>query len=179
MKYFEKLDIAVPDLPIDDIEFHHNQICLNTVAGSDDPTVGTNSLIYDWDRATEVNGKLDVPLRDNPLDESDFTELCSQFKNTVWETVYRELESRYHIGRVRLMRSKPKTCLSWHCDTSKRIHLPIRTQPGCMMVIQDEVLHLEQGQWYMTNTLPEHTAFNASKADRIHLVVVVLDENKI
>jgi hypothetical protein len=45
-----------------------------------------------------------------------------------------------------------------------------------MMVIQDEVLHLEQGQWYMTNTMPEHTAFNASKEDRIHLVVVVLDE---
>ncbi len=73
------------------------------------------------------------------------------------------------------MRSKPKTCLSWHCDTSKRIHLPIRTQPGCMMVIQDEVLHLEQGQWYMTNTIPEHTAFNASKADRIHLIAVILD----
>ena len=176
MKYFKKLDMPVPDLPVDEIEFHHNQICLNTIPGSDDPTLGTSSLVYDWDRATEVNGKLDVPLRDNPLEESDFTELCSQFRNTVWETIYRELESRYHIGRVRLMRSKPKTCLSWHCDTSKRIHLPIRTQPGCMMVIQDEVLHLEQGQWYMTNTMPEHTAFNASKEDRIHLVAVVLDE---
>lgn len=176
MKYFQKLDMPVPDLPIDNIEFHNNQLCLNTVVGSDDPTLGTGSLVYDWDRAVKVDGTLNVPLRPTPYEETDFTKLCSQFANTVWETVYRDLESRYHLGRVRLMRSMPKTCLSWHRDTSKRIHLPIRTQPGCMMVIQDEVHHLEQGQWYMTNTLPEHTAFNASKTDRIHLVAVVLGE---
>jgi hypothetical protein len=44
------------------------------------------------------------------------------------------------------------------------------------MLIEDEVIHLKQHQWYWTNTLPKHTAFNASREDRLHLVVVVLDE---
>ena len=44
------------------------------------------------------------------------------------------------------------------------------------MIIEDEVLHLKQNQWYWTNTLPKHTALNASREDRLHLVVVVLDE---
>jgi hypothetical protein len=42
------------------------------------------------------------------------------------------------------------------------------------MVIEDEVKHLEQNKWYFTNTTKEHTAFNASKENRIHLVANIL-----
>jgi hypothetical protein len=74
------------------------------------------------------------------------------------------------------MKSKPKTCLSWHVDTTPRIHFPIKTQDGCFMVIDNEVQHLTKNTWWWTNTVAPHTAFNASKEDRIHLVAVVLDD---
>jgi hypothetical protein len=157
-----------------------NQICINTIAS--EPTnylKGTGSLTHDWNNAVETidesgNNKLIVPLHENLLHEEDFTVLCKQFENTAFEKIYKLLSQKYKLGRVRLMKSIPKSCLSWHTDSSPRIHYPIKTQEGCFMVIEDEVKHLESTKWYWTNTIKTHTAFNASKEDRIHLVAVIL-----
>ena len=71
------------------------------------------------------------------------------------------------------MKSKIKTCLSWHNDSSPRIHYPIKTQDGCLMVIGDEVKHLEQDKWWWTDTTITHTALNGSREERIHLVITL------
>jgi hypothetical protein len=160
----------------------NTQICLNTVKeNSDDYSLGTGSLIYDWDRSSEEidefgNKKTILVKFENPHVESDFKFLCNQFKGTLFEHVYHELEKVYNIGRVRIMKSKSKTCLTWHKDDTPRIHYPIKTQRGCFMVIDDEIMHLEQNKWYWTDTIVKHTAFNSSLKDRIHLVVTILDE---
>jgi hypothetical protein len=73
------------------------------------------------------------------------------------------------------MASKPKTCLSWHTDSSKRLHYPLKTQEGCFMVIEDEVFHIPKNQWWLTDTVLPHTAFNSSKELRIHLVASILN----
>ena len=93
----------------------------------------------------------------------------------MFEDLYNVLRKNYNVGRVRLMKSPPKTCLSWHVDDTKRIHYPIVTQEGCFMLIEDEVKHLTQHTWWLTNTLVKHTALNASLEDRIHLVATLLD----
>lgn len=149
-----------------------NQVCLNSVEGhEDDIYFGAGSLKYDWANATITEtGEKIVPLRDPPIRERAFTKLCNHFKNTKFETIYRALEERYDLGRVRIMTSYPGTCLSWHEDGEDRVHFPIYTNPGCFMVIEDEVKHLEQNKWYYANTMKPHTAFNASKDRRIHLV---------
>ena len=121
------------------------------------------------------DGKIVTPLRVPPLQEEQFTTLCSAFKGTLFEEVYNTLSEKYKLGRVRLMNSQPKTCLSWHKDDTTRIHYPMKTQEGCIMVIQDEVKHLEQNTWYHTNTRVKHTAVNASKETRLHLVACVLE----
>jgi hypothetical protein len=160
----------------------HAQICLNTVTeNSDDYSMGTGSLIYDWnqsyDEIDEFGNKKTVLVKfENPYVESDFKFLCNQFKGTLFENVYYALEKVYNIGRVRIMKSKSKTCLTWHKDDTPRVHYPIKTQRGCFMVIEDEILHLEQNKWYWTDTLVKHTAFNSSLEDRIHLVVTILGE---
>jgi hypothetical protein len=160
----------------------HAQICLNTVTeNSDDYSMGTGSLIYDWnqsyDEIDEFGNKKTVLVKfENPYVESDFKFLCNQFKGTLFENVYYALEKVYNIGRVRIMKSKSKTCLTWHKDDTPRVHYPIKTQRGCFMVIEDEILHLEQNKWCWTDTLVKHTAFNSSLEDRIHLVVTILGE---
>ena len=164
------------------IEWHKSdiqvsQICLNsTKDNTDNIFLGRGSLVYDWDKSYTDNNKLVVPKRPKVLKEEDFTILCSQFKDTLFEEIYNELNKKYVLGRVRIMKSKPKTCLSWHTDTSPRIHYPIKTQEGCFMVIDKEIQHLTKNTWWWTNTVVPHTAFNGSKEDRIHLVVVVLRE---
>jgi len=194
MKYFKTLEnLPILDLYDEFVRLFNNntinwyksnktyvkdQICINsTVDKKEDIHYGRGSLVLDWDNYYhDDNGSIIIPKRKNILKESDFTVLCEQFKGTLFEDVYNSLTTQYDIGRIRIMNSKPKTCLTWHEDNTNRIHYPIKTQEGCFMLIEDEVLHLKQHQWYYTNTLPKHTAFNASKEDRLHLVVVVLDE---
>jgi hypothetical protein len=43
------------------------------------------------------------------------------------------------------------------------------------MVIDNEVKHLGQDKWWMADTSKPHTAFNASRESRIHLVAVIRD----
>ena len=155
-----------------------DQICLNSIKGKEDNIhYGRGSLIFDWDNFYyDDQGKLKAPCRDRILKENDFTELCDQFKGTLFEEVYNALSSKYNVGRVRIMNSRPKTCLTWHTDGSPRLHYPIKTQEGCLMIIEDEVKHLPENTWWWTNTTVKHTAINASKDTRIHLVVAVLEE---
>ena len=190
MSYYKELDFPTYDLLSEFNKlmdngtiswFEHDcqdQICLNST--KDDPDnifLGRASLYYDWDKSYIENGKIVTPLRVPPLKEEQFTTLCSAFKGTLFEEVYNALSEKYTLGRVRLMNSQPKTCLSWHKDDTNRIHYPIKTQEGCMMIIQDEVKHLEQNKWYHTNTTVKHTAVNASKETRLHLVACVLKEH--
>lgn len=160
----------------------NHQICLNTVPGEENNySLGCGSLVWDWDNAREIENEdgsktLDVPRFDVEKQETDFTVLCNQFAGTSFETAYRALESKYHLGRVRIMRSNPKTCLTWHVDRHPRVHYPIKTQEGCIMVIEDRAQHLPQDTWWFTNTLEKHTAFNGSGEIRIHLVATIVGE---
>jgi len=161
---------------------NNEQICINsTHINSEDFSEGAGSLTYDWSKKTTIikeNGQeeIHVPKRNTVLAEKDFEFLCSAFKDTLFETIYTELQKHFELGRVRLMKSKPKSCLSWHYDFEKRLHYPIKTQEGCFMVIDDEVQHLPQFQWCLTDTTTKHTAVNASKEERIHLVACILGE---
>lgn len=154
-----------------------DQICLNTVKGKEtDFLFGRGSLYYDWDKKyVDSNNKLVVPERVEKIQESDFSVLCTQFKNTLFEEVYNALATQYKLGRVRIMNLKPKTCLSWHVDDSTRIHYPMKTQEGCFMVIEDEIKHLSANHWYHADTLKHHTVFNGSKENRYHLVATILE----
>lgn len=168
------------------IKWNGGQVCLNTIPGNEsDYFLGTGSLFYDWDNSfkeIDENGleKIIVPERKHSLKEEDFTVLCDVFKNSLFEHVYNEIKKHYTVGRVRLMKSKPKTCLTWHVDDTDRIHYPIKTQDGCFMVIGSEVKHLSLNNWWYTKTQILHTAFNASNEERIHLVATILkNENGI
>lgn len=154
-----------------------DQICIN--APKKDPNnflAGRGSLIYDWDKSYIKDGKIIVPTRENQYLEEDFVLLCNAFKGSLFEEVYYAITSQYKVGRIRIMKSKPKTCLTWHTDNTPRIHYSMKTQAGCFMVIDNEVNHLKQNTWWWTNTILPHTAFNGSKEERLHLVAVILEE---
>lgn len=108
--------------------------------------------------------------------ESDFTVLCNQFKGTVFEDIYNMLDDRYTLGRVRMINLPPQYTMWWHIDYGYRLHLPIKTQPGAFMVVDDEVRWLHGNQWWNVDVRPPHTAVNSSRENRIHIVVQILDE---
>ena len=159
----------------------HKQICINTVPGyEDDYGLGTGSLMLNWDDRTVTSSRdgrselVVMPKRD-PLNPTDFKILCRQFNGTVVEEVFELLAHHYVLGRIRFMKSEPKTCLTWHTDLTPRLHYPMITQPGCFMVVEDEVRHMPANTWWEVNTVRSHTAFNGSMKSRIHLVAEVIE----
>lgn len=157
-----------------------NQISLTTLpTDPDNFKIGTGSLQYDWNNSKEVvnsDGTSSVvPIEYAvPLKEEDFSVLCTQFSGTVFEEVYAALSKKYKLGRIRIMKLGLRYCMSWHTDSSPRLHFPIKTQPGCFMIIENEIKHIPQGEWWMADTTKHHTALNASNEERIHLVVAIL-----
>ena len=188
MKHVEKLDIQFDSKDLinglntilDICQWHpdHRQIGLTHSLDSDATSAwydGVGSLRYTWG-STPFD--IDHKLKENEIiqKESDFTQFVKEFNHTIFRDIYNILSNSYNLGRVRLMYSKPKTCLSWHTDTQKRLHIPIITNIGAHLVIEDTANHMPaDGSVYIANTTLFHTAFNAGLEPRIHLVACLLD----
>jgi|TARA_B110000908_G_scaffold58797_1_gene71475 hypothetical protein len=79
--------------------------------------------------------------------------------------------SELGMYRARLMKMKPKTCYSYHQDPTMRMHIPLVTNDHCFIIVND-ILHRypADGSNYLVDTTKMHTAVNASREVRIHIV---------
>ena len=148
-------------------------IPMNQIPGDEDSIKGHNVRGIYYTKPDETGKEV---KRDKPIDESKYTELTKDFKNTYFEEVYKILRSKFKLGRVRILLKEPRSTLSWHRDPEPRLHIPIITNPGCLMVIDNVAKHMpaDGGVW-ITNNTKYHNAFNGGEENRIHLVACVLD----
>jgi hypothetical protein len=93
--------------------------------------------------------------------------------NSAWLKSFLDQLSPRIIGRIRMMRIRPRACYSWHRDPNPRIHVPLITQSDNFMVINNESKHLYQDFYWWTDTTKFHTAINCSDKDRFHIVIEV------
>ena len=152
---------------------HFAGISLNQIPGDSKSIEGHNVRGVYWtkpnDSGTEVQ-------RDKMIDESKYSEFVEDFKNTYFKKVYDELSKKYKLGSVRLLLKEPRSTLSWHRDPEPRLHIPIYTNPGCLMVIDKIAHHMPaDGSVWITNNIKYHNAFNGGEENRVHLVACVLD----
>ena len=148
-------------------------ICLNQIPGNPDSTKGNNARGVYWTKPDHT-GKESV--RDKRINEREYTEFVKDFEKTYFKKVYDELYKRFKLGRVRILLKEPRSTLSWHRDPEPRLHIPIITNPGCIMVIENVAKHLPaDGSVYITNNLKYHNAFNGGEENRVHLVACLLD----
>ena len=146
---------------------------MNQIPGDENSISGHNVRGVYWTKPDETGKEV---MRDKPIDESKYTELISDFKNTYFEEVYKVLKSNFKLGRVRLLLKEPRSTLSWHRDPEPRLHIPIYTNPGAIMVIDKRAQHMPaDGSVWVTNNLKYHNAFNGGEENRVHLVACVLD----
>ena len=139
-------------------------------------TESCGSLHIDWEEY-EKNPTGKLPFRRKIYKENDFDTICDLFVNTEFHKLINKLSEKYKIFRGRFMLSQHKTCLTYHKDSTKRIHIPIYTNDNCMMIINDVVYRLPFGNTYIVDTTHFHTALNASKDSRVHLVFSVEEIN--
>ena len=148
-------------------------ICLNQIPGKPESIKGNNARGVYWTKPDHTGKEV---LRDKNLDESQYTEFVSDFEHTYFKEVYETLKTKFKLGRVRILLKEPRSTLSWHRDPEPRLHIPLITNPGCMMVIENVAKHLPaDGSVYVTNNVKYHNAFNGGEENRVHLVACVLD----
>ena len=148
-------------------------IPINRIPGDADSIKGHNVRGEYWTFPDETGKEV---KRDKSIDESKYTEIVPEFKNTYFEEVYNLLKKKFKIGRVRILLKEPRSTLSWHRDPEPRLHIPIITNPGCKMVIEDVAKHMPaDGSITITNNTKYHNFFNGGEQDRIHLVACVLE----
>ena len=148
-------------------------ISLNKIPGDLESTKGENVRGIYWTKP-DSTGKEEV--RAKKINESAYTEFIEELKDTYFKEVYDELSKRFKLGRVRILLKEPRSTLSWHRDPEPRLHIPIITNPGSIMVIDEVAKHLPaDGSVWITNNLKYHNAFNGGEENRVHLVACVLD----
>ena len=114
--------------------------------------------------------------RQEPFDESDFTEFNQYFSHTYLAKIFKILSKKYKLGRMRLNLLPPKSTISWHRDPEKRIHIPIISNAGCRHIIEDEVRHIPaDGSVWITDNTKYHTVTNGGETPRISLVTTLLN----
>tara|TARA_B100000686_G_scaffold305978_1_gene344994 strand:- start:109 stop:699 length:591 start_codon:yes stop_codon:yes gene_type:complete len=152
---------------------HFAGISLNQIPGDPESIKGNKIRGVYW---TKPNSSGKEMQRDVLVEEKKYTEFVEDFNNTYFKDVYDQLSKHYKLGRVRLLLKEPRSTLSWHRDPEPRLHIPIYTNPGCIMVIDKIAHHMPaDGSVWVTNNLKYHNAFNGGEENRVHLVACVLD----
>ena len=148
-------------------------IPINRIPGDEDSIKGHNVRGEYWTFPDETGKEV---KRDKSIDESKYTEIVPEFKNTYFEEVNNLLKKKFKLGRVRILLKEARSTLSWHRDPEPRLHIPIITNPGCIMVIENVAKHLPaDGSVYITNNVKYHNAFNGGEENRVHLVACLTD----
>ena len=118
---------------------HFGAIPLNQIPNDENSIKGNNIRGKYWTIADETGKEVS---RDVEIDESKYTKLLPEFEKTYFKEVYETLSKKFKLGRVRLLLKEPRSTLSWHKDPEPRLHIPIVTNKGCMMVIAVSYTHL-------------------------------------
>tara|TARA_B100000989_G_scaffold44147_1_gene28125 strand:- start:722 stop:1318 length:597 start_codon:yes stop_codon:yes gene_type:complete len=152
---------------------HFGAISINQIPNDENSIKGNNIRGKYWTIADDTGKEV---TRDVDIDESKYTQLVPEFDKTYFKEVYEVLTKRFKLGRVRLLLKEPRSTLSWHKDPECRLHIPIITNKGCSMVIENVAKHLPaDGKVWITNNTKFHNFFNGGEQARIHLVACVLE----
>ena len=152
---------------------HFGAIPINQIPNDESSIKGNNVRGKYWTIADETGKEVS---RDVDINESKYTQLLPEFEKTYFKEVFEKLRERYKLGRVRLLLKEPRSTLSWHKDPECRLHIPIITNKGCSMVIENVAKHLPaDGKVWITNNTKYHNFFNGGEQARIHLVACVLE----
>ena len=152
---------------------HFGAISINQIPNDINSINGNNIRGKYWTIADETGKEV---ARDVDIDETKYTQLVPEFEKTYFKEVFETLSKRFKLGRVRLLLKEPRSTLSWHKDPECRLHIPIVTNKGCSMVIENVAKHLPaDGNVWITNNTKYHNFFNGGEQARIHLVACVLE----
>ena len=103
---------------------HFGAISLTQIPGDPDSIKGNKARGVYWTKPDKSGKEV---IRDESLDESQYSEFIKDYENTYFKEVYDILSSKYKLGRIRILLKEPRSTLSWHRDPEPRLHIPINS----------------------------------------------------
>ena len=137
----EKLKKEVDSLLSDHTLHKSFQLCLNhrSSAPDSDPWYdGCGSAVIYEDLVNQIVKK-DADGNDiKRWEETDFDTINPGLEGSEIEKIFDTFKKQYHVGRFRIASLPAKRCYTWHSDYEKRIHVPIHTYPGCLLITEQD-----------------------------------------
>jgi len=94
-----------------------------------------------------------------------------EYVGTVWEQILNTLP--VDMGEARLIVLKYGNCYMSHSDIDDRYHLNVNGEYSFLVNIDTEEMFPQtlDGQWYLMDASPRHSAVNFGSVDRVQLVI--------
>lgn len=140
--------------------------------------LGASFILRGHDKVTRENWLEDLPIKDKPgLDAwPSMRKLLSEARAAVMATDLGRQHLSGEVSRAMMSRLDPGSTIFWHEDNGPyheknvRFHIPLVTNPLCLMYSGPETSHFEAGGlWYFNNRV-RHSAANWGAHYRVHLV---------
>ena len=129
-------------------------ISLTQIPGDPDSIKGNKARGVFWTKPDKSGKEV---VRDQKIDEAAYSEFIDEYNDTYFKEVFETLSSKYKLGRLRILLKEPRSTLSWHRDPEPRLHIPIITNPGAIMVVDHVAKHMPaDGSVWVTNNTKYH-----------------------
>ena len=121
---------------VENIGFSQGIVNCISVTRCHDGTASTRGVF--WTKDENYN---EIQI-EKPVKESKYTKIEDSLRGTYFEEIIKKLSARYTLGRVRILKLDSRSSLSYHRDPELRIHIPIVTNPGALVVVKNFATHL-------------------------------------
>lgn len=140
--------------------------------------LGASLLLRAHGNITKENWLNDLPIAEQP-DLVQWTSM-KRLLERARKAVMAEPAARQYLsgemGRAMVSRLDPGSTIFWHVDDGPyhskhvRFHVPLVTNPGCIMYSGPQSMHLEVGGLWFFNNRVRHCAANWGVHHRLHLI---------
>ncbi|MGW5049846.1 aspartyl/asparaginyl beta-hydroxylase domain-containing protein [Actinokineospora sp. NPDC004072] len=120
-------------------------------------------------------GQYDQATGRKRYEETEFTEFNEHCRDLVFHDIVRAVP--FAVGRVRLITLNPVDIYHMHTDSTRKAHVAIVTNEDARLLFRTgQTYHVPvDGRVHVFDTTTPHSAYNAGPADRVHLVMSIID----
>ena len=147
----------------------------------------SSKLLWD-DKLQKTNMQVSIQT-DGSNDWENSTGSRIGVKESIWDKIHPALKGSWwetdffpslpwKVYRTRLMVMEGRRCYSIHTDDNPRLHIAITTHNQAKFIFTSppEIIHIPaDGHVWWVDTTKEHTAINASKDMRVHLLMSLVN----
>lgn len=137
-------------------------------------------LLRHHNSPSQDNWLEDLPLHDSDVLEkwTSMNKLLAQARRAIYaDAAFKTVaDPSAPPGRVMLSVLTKTNAIQWHTDNGPyhtrhaRFHIPLLTNPLCLVQVQNEQVHMEVGALWWFNNRFQHTAMNWGETMRVHLI---------